>query len=176
MKKKIVSLCLVICLIAIAIVGGTVAYFTDTDAKNNTFTMGKVDIALAEPSFERLLGQETSLRVFPGETYAKDPTITVAADSEDCWLVATVTISDLAALKALYADPAGPVQATDIPLTALLSGGIINGTGYVAAAAEDNRVSGTMLSKEGNEVAFVTYTESADTFVYTYYFKGSRAE
>ena len=47
MKKKIVSLALAVCLIAIAAVG-TLAYFTDKDAETNTFTMGNVDIDLQE--------------------------------------------------------------------------------------------------------------------------------
>ena len=50
MKKKIVALALVICMLAIAIVGGTLAYFTDTDAQTNTFTAGKVGIKLYLPS------------------------------------------------------------------------------------------------------------------------------
>lgn len=48
MKKKILSLCLVICLAAIAIVGGTLAYFTDTDEATNTFTTANVKIDLIE--------------------------------------------------------------------------------------------------------------------------------
>ncbi|MBO5036238.1 MAG: hypothetical protein J6D42_04075 [Clostridia bacterium] len=48
MKKKIISLCLVVCLLATAIVGGTLAYFTDTDAQKNTFTTGNVSIDLWE--------------------------------------------------------------------------------------------------------------------------------
>ena len=44
MKKKIFSLCLVIALIAIAITGLTLAYFTDTDAQVNTMTTGNVSI------------------------------------------------------------------------------------------------------------------------------------
>lgn len=47
MKKKIISVALVICLIAVAAVG-TLAYFTDTDNATNTFTTGKVDITLNE--------------------------------------------------------------------------------------------------------------------------------
>ena len=46
-KKKIISLCLVVCLLATAI-GGTLAYFTDTDSEKNTFTVGNVDIDLTE--------------------------------------------------------------------------------------------------------------------------------
>ena len=36
MKKKIISLCLVIALVATAIAGATLAYFTDTDEVKNT--------------------------------------------------------------------------------------------------------------------------------------------
>ena len=48
MKKKIFSLCLVVALIATAVVGGTLAYFTDTDGETNTFTAGGVKIDLIE--------------------------------------------------------------------------------------------------------------------------------
>lgn len=48
MKKKIIALCLVIALAATAIVGGTLAYFTDTDNATNTFTVGGVSIVLNE--------------------------------------------------------------------------------------------------------------------------------
>ncbi|WP_072683737.1 MULTISPECIES: TasA family protein [unclassified Holdemania] len=48
MKKKILSLCLVVALAATAVIGGTLAYFSDTDAQKNTFTTGKVAIDLWE--------------------------------------------------------------------------------------------------------------------------------
>ena len=48
MRKKILSLCMVAALCGTAIVGGTLAYFTDTDAKANTFTTGDVAIELVE--------------------------------------------------------------------------------------------------------------------------------
>ena len=48
MKKKIISLCLVVCLLAVAIIGGTMAYFTDTDKATNVMTMGSVDIEQLE--------------------------------------------------------------------------------------------------------------------------------
>lgn len=48
MKKKILSLCLVLALAAVAIVGGTLAYFTDTDEAINTFSAGGVAIDLIE--------------------------------------------------------------------------------------------------------------------------------
>ena len=46
-KKKIISLCLVVCLLATAI-GGTLAYFTDTEAAKNVMTLGNVDIEQIE--------------------------------------------------------------------------------------------------------------------------------
>ena len=46
-KKKIISLCMVVCLLATAI-GGTLAYFTDTEAVKNVLTMGNVDIEQIE--------------------------------------------------------------------------------------------------------------------------------
>lgn len=48
MKKKVLSLCLVAMLALTAVVGGTMAYFTDTDNETNTFTVGNVDIDLIE--------------------------------------------------------------------------------------------------------------------------------
>ena len=44
MKKKIISLCLVVALVATAIAGATLAYFTDTDSAENVMTLGNVDI------------------------------------------------------------------------------------------------------------------------------------
>lgn len=44
MKKKILTICLVVALAATAVIGGTLAYFTDTDTQTNTFTSGNVQI------------------------------------------------------------------------------------------------------------------------------------
>lgn len=81
MKKKIIALCLVIALAATAVIGGTLAYFTDTtDAKVNEFTVGNVDIDLTEPAWK---GDAT---LMPGVSYAKDPTITVGQKSQDAYV------------------------------------------------------------------------------------------
>ena len=48
MKKKILTICLIVALAATAIIGGTLAYFTDKDEATNTFTMGNVKIDLKE--------------------------------------------------------------------------------------------------------------------------------
>lgn len=54
MKKKIIALCLVVALALTAVVSGSLAYFTDTDAKTNTFTVGSVDIELLESQYHRV--------------------------------------------------------------------------------------------------------------------------
>jgi len=48
MKKKIFAIMLCVVMMAVAVVGGTMAYFTDTDAKQNVMTTGKVDIIQLE--------------------------------------------------------------------------------------------------------------------------------
>lgn len=165
MKKKILAITLCIAMLAIMLVSGTMAYFTDTQAKTNTFTMGKVDITLDEPNYKPVDGK---LKVFPGQTYPKDPTITVAADSENCYLVATVTINQSAKLHELYAhDTTGVKQDWGLSLAGhggLVSGGI---AGYTAAPASENNTSGTLLG----EKVFLTYAEEGDNIIYTFYFK-----
>lgn len=54
MKKKIFSLAMVAVLAAVAIVGASLAYFTDTDKATNTFTVGGVDIELLESQYHRV--------------------------------------------------------------------------------------------------------------------------
>lgn len=48
MKKKITAIFLCVALVAIAIVGASLAYFTDTKSATNTFTVGNVKIELIE--------------------------------------------------------------------------------------------------------------------------------
>lgn len=53
MKKKVLSLCLVLALLALAVAGATLAYFTDTDDATNTFTVGNIEIDLIESNLHR---------------------------------------------------------------------------------------------------------------------------
>lgn len=74
MKKKLLAMCMVVCLSAVAVVGGTMAYFTDTADKTNTFTVGNVDIELTEPNWDDH-GEDEAKTVYPGEPLDKDPTV-----------------------------------------------------------------------------------------------------
>ncbi|MBR3755949.1 MAG: SipW-dependent-type signal peptide-containing protein [Firmicutes bacterium] len=76
MKKKVVTLSLVVALIATAAIGGTLAYFTDkTETEKNVFTVGNVEIELTEPDWVDS-GSQDAPEVYPGEPLKKDPTVT----------------------------------------------------------------------------------------------------
>ena len=79
MKKKLIALTAAFLLVIGAAVAGTVAWLTDKTSKvENIFTVGNIDIALAET--------KTNFKMVPGETIAKDPKVSVKAGSEACWL------------------------------------------------------------------------------------------
>ena len=47
-KRKLLTLAMALCMVAILAIGGTLAYFTDTDAQTNVFAVGNVKIDLFE--------------------------------------------------------------------------------------------------------------------------------
>ena len=78
MKKKLMTVLALVLVIAMS-VAGTYAYLTHiTDPITNTFTVGNIDISLAETTVD--------YKMVPGCNIAKDPKVTVEANSEDCWL------------------------------------------------------------------------------------------
>jgi len=79
MKKERTIIAAVI-LLLVFVIGGAVAYFTDTKSVTNVFTIGDVEIELTEPSW--VTTDENHNNVpdaaesrTPGQTIAKDPTI-----------------------------------------------------------------------------------------------------
>ena len=85
-KKSLLMMMVTICLIAVVGVGATLAYLTDsTDVLKNTFTLGKVDIEIDEPDWE---GNPEN--IVPGQSFAKDPTVTVKANSVDSYVFMSV--------------------------------------------------------------------------------------
>lgn len=100
-KKKIISLCLVVCLLATAI-GGTLAYFTDTDSEKNTFTVGKVDIDVSETN--KINGVAVTGNAFenvmPGSVITKTPVVTNNS-SEDAYVRVVVRATNQEELYAL---------------------------------------------------------------------------
>ena len=70
MKKKITALCLCVALLAIAVVGASLAYFTDTKSATNTFSVGNVKIDLIEQQKGEngLVGFEQGKTLVPGKS------------------------------------------------------------------------------------------------------------
>ena len=111
-KVLILALCAVL-LVSIS-VKGTMAYLTSKDSVTNTFTVGKVAIKLdeAKANADGTLVQganrvdANSYKLLPGQTYNKDPMVTVLKDSEKSYIRMTVTVSKAKELDAIFA-PAG---------------------------------------------------------------------
>lgn len=115
MQMRSKTLLAVLCttfLLASSVVG-TLAYLTDKTEVNNTFTVGDIQITLDEAQVtpegvpvtdaERVLGNEYHL--VPGQTYTKDPTLTIKKGSEESYVRMLVTISCISQLRdALGAD------------------------------------------------------------------------
>ena len=78
MKKKLTVIFLCVALVAIAIVGASLAYFTDTKTATNTFTMGNVKIKLDETNVNNPTGARVTrneYNVYPGAVVTKDPVV-----------------------------------------------------------------------------------------------------
>jgi len=97
-KKKRVLLITLLSLIAVFVIGGTLAYFTDTDSRQNVITLGKVSGTLTETG-EDMRDDETIGKDYdnikPGQTLAKDPKVTLDSDSEDAYARIKITYTTL---------------------------------------------------------------------------------
>lgn len=158
-KKKLITMLSAVALVGVIGVGSTLAYFTDNDAANNVVTMGHVDIELEEPQFAEANENNTIENVVPNQTITKDPTITVVAGSESCYLRAKVEISDK-----LTADQAAELLENiniDDEKWVLSTDGYYYYQDKVEKAAEDQTVVlfDTVVIPElwGNEVANLSF-------------------
>ena len=96
MKKKITAIFLCVALVAIAIAGASLAYFTDTKTATNTFTMGDVKIKLDEtdiknPEGDRVTSNEYD--VYPGAIVTKDPVVHNVGQN-DAYIRATINVEN----------------------------------------------------------------------------------
>ena len=80
MNKKKTMIAAVV-LMLVLLVGGLIAYFTDTDEKTNTFTVGNVEIEVVETNWDALVDEnnndipDAAEDMMPGETVTKDPKV-----------------------------------------------------------------------------------------------------
>ncbi len=84
-KKKSIAVAIVLALVLL--IGGMLAYFTDTDNATNVFTLGEIDITLVEDNWDATEGQG----VVPGQTIDKDPVVRNDGESP-AFVFAEVTV------------------------------------------------------------------------------------
>lgn len=146
MKKKVLAMCLVVALAATAIIGGTLAYFTDNAVAENTFTVGNVDIELTEPNWDDH-GADEADTVYPGEPLDKDPTVENTG-ANPCFV--RVSVSNLKQ----FGEKGDIVYLTNWVEGALGAGWADGGDGYfywtkplIVAGTEDESWNAGLVSK-----------------------------
>ena len=141
MKKKITAIFLCVALVAIAIVGASLAYFTDSKTATNTFTMGDVKIKLDETNVNDPTGDRVTsntYNVYPGAVVTKDP-IVHNVGKNAAYIRATVNVSNWMNLVAAYYPdfkPTFPNEGYEAALN-LLVGELGDGWSIVGVAAGD---------------------------------------
>lgn len=169
-KKKVFLTVLCAAALVVASVLGTMAFLTSKDQVNNTFTVGKVAITLDEAKVTDMGApvagadrvKANTYKLIPGHNYTKDPTIHVAAGSEDSWIFIKVENG----LTSIINTPTIESQITDNGWTALDG---VTGVYYKeytsAATATDLAVFGAFKIKDDADVS--TYS-NAKIDVYGY--------
>ena len=124
-KKKGIAVAVV--LLLILLIGGMLAYFTDTDTKDNVFTLGKdIDITLTESNW---LTADTDTDgvpdaaedIHPGTTLAKNPVVVNSDTASQAYVFAEVIVP---CYEADCTDPTNATVDTQLfVLNGLLSAG-----------------------------------------------------
>lgn len=129
--KTLVALLSLVLLLGCSL-GGTLAWLSDsTDPVINTFTVGDIKIELTETQRE--------YKIVPGVNIAKDPKVTVKANSEACWLFVKIEESANWPDELTYAVATGWEE---------LEGGVY----YRKVGASDNAQEFYVLAGEGEGV------------------------
>ena len=102
MKKKVVVIALAAAVVATISLGGTLAYFTDTDEQKSEIVAGKVDIDITEKTTDesaKIIKRKNNLvksiiynDILPGDEISKEPLVIVKSDSEDVYIRAKISI------------------------------------------------------------------------------------
>lgn len=114
MKRKHLVTLMSMVLVAAVSMGATLAYLTDKDSNTNTFTVGDVDITLDETDVDDTKtdieenvtedgrDKANAYHLLPGQSYVKDPRVTVLANSEDSYIRMIVEVEGMNELKAAF--------------------------------------------------------------------------
>ena len=94
-KRKTIAVAIVLTLVLL--IGGMIAYFTDTDTAVNEFTLGdEVDIAISETGWTNTQGttwtNASAQGIHPGATVAKAPSIVNESTTTSAYVFAEVVV------------------------------------------------------------------------------------
>ena len=85
-KRK--SIAVAIVLLLILLIGGMMAFFTDTDTATNVFELGEVDITLSEANWN----VNNAKNLHPGDVVTKDPVIKNETKSTPAYVFAEIIV------------------------------------------------------------------------------------
>lgn len=181
MKTKSKALLLTLCavLLVAASVLGTMAYLTSSAEVKNTFTVGKVEIKLDEAKVnadgipeegaDRVTAN--SYKLMPGNTYTKDPTVTVKAGSEASYVRMKVTFNNAKKIIALCTDPEFADEVTGaenaFPLIRMVNFVEANAAKWDGIIPDNMVETGEMLA----DAKYFAYDKTADTLTYIFYYR-----
>lgn len=181
MKTKGKALLLTLCavLLVAASVLGTMAYLTSTDTVTNTFTVGKVEIKLDETDVTNPNGprvKANSYKLMPGNTYTKDPTVTVLNGSEASYVRMKVTFNNATEIIALCTDPEfaddGPTGVENAyPLIRMVEFVEANAAKWDGIIPDNMVDTEEMLGDGKTPTKYFAYDKTADTLTYIFYYK-----
>ncbi|MGN0185382.1 MAG: SipW-dependent-type signal peptide-containing protein [Aristaeellaceae bacterium] len=159
-NRRIAMTVALVLVVALVSVGGTIAWLTaKTEAVTNTFTVGDINIDLTETwnadskDDDDVDNDHWEAKLVPGNTYAKDPKVTVEADSEACWLFVHVvdannTITGLTGSVVQYSVLTGSDSWTAVPDHAGYYYRQVNATD-AAAGVSYNVLTGSTANADG---------------------------
>ena len=160
MKKKITAIFLCVALVAIAIVGASLAYFTDSKTAENTFTMGNVQIKLDETDVTNPTGPRVTsntYNTYPGAVVTKDP-IVHNTGSNAAYIRATVKVEGwVATCKDCYNFEGADYAATLVRYL-VAEGALGTGWSVEKATVDANNGDVTFTLKYANALAAGTST------------------
>lgn len=123
MNKKVLIVVVAAVLVCVCMAGTTLAWLVaETDPVTNTFTVGNINITLTESEGSNVDVNQYEFKMIPGSTIDKDPTVTVEAGSEACWLFVkieeannTFTIDSIVHQYITYEAAAGWIALGGVP-------------------------------------------------------------
>lgn len=96
MRRKVALTAAAVAMVGTLAVGGTLAWFTDTETATNVVTTGNVDIALNENGGDDGVANGDGLKyedVMPGDVFDKE--VTIANEGNDAYVRATIEVEGI---------------------------------------------------------------------------------